>query len=152
MISTFWPSILTPCYWPLDIIHHFLNCFHCIHMSIFFKRSTLEFASWLHLPKYPVSIQKSTMFLFHTRSIWLWSRPQIFPFSLLVSCDDVVAVVTISSSSITPQGCTFCWWCSSRRKEYIYPFSHSIFMEKDHIVKQNSLPSFQWIILCYDNC
>ena len=40
---------------------------------------------------------------------------------LLVSCDDVVAVVTISSSSITPQGCTLCWWCSSRRKEYI-PF------------------------------
>ena len=44
---------------------------------------------------------------------------RFFPF-LLVSCDDVVAVVTISSSSITPQGCTLCWWCSSsRRKEYI---------------------------------
>ena len=40
---------------------------------------------------------------------------------LLVPCDNVVAVVTISSSSITPQGCTVCWWCSSRRKEYI-PF------------------------------
>ena len=59
----FRPSILTPCYWPLDIIHHFLNCFHCIHMSIFFKRSTLEFASRLHLPKYPVSIQKSPIIL-----------------------------------------------------------------------------------------
>ena len=149
-ISTFRPSFLTPCFWPLDIIHHFLNCFHCIHMSIFFKRSTLEFASWLHLPKYPKSIQKSPMLLFHTRSIWLLSRSQMFP---------------LSSCSM--------WWCgcsghdiceldyTSRvyfllmmliKKERIYPFSHSIYMEKNHLVKQNSLLSFQWIILCYVYC
>ena len=67
----------------------------------------------------------------------------------------------------------FMWWCgcsghdifeldyTSRvyfllmmliKKERIYPFSHIIYMEKDHLVKQNSLPSFQWIILCYDDC
>ena len=38
------------------------------------------------------------------------------------------------------------------KKERIYPFSHSIYMEKNHLVKQNSLPSFQWIILCHDYC
>ena len=135
--------------------------------------------SWYYSSFLELFSLHSHEYLFQTVNSWICVMAasakisQIYPKESNVTLPHKKHLTLITATDFPLLSSCFMWWCgcsghdifeldyTSRvyfllmmliKKERIYPFSHIIYMEKNHLVKQNSLPSFQWSILCYDYC